>query len=62
MMMKLTPADLDRITELVHLQADILTEEGNLQAAGPAAELAVRLDQAREARQRRGTEVPVLLV
>lgn len=62
MMMKLTAADLDRITELVHLQADILTEEGNLDAASPAADLAARLDQAREARERRGTEVPVLLV
>lgn len=62
MMMKLTPEDLDRMSALVHLQADTLAEEGNLEAAAPAADLAVRLDQAREARQRRGTEVPVLLV
>lgn len=62
MMMKLTAAELDRIAELVHLQADTLAEEGDLEAAAPAANLAARLDQVRASARRRGTDVPVLVV
>ena len=62
MMMKLALEDLDRMAALVHLQADILTEEGNLDAASPAADLGARLDQVRAAARRRGTDLPVLLV